>query len=151
MKHLLILALVVLICGAAYAQGVPSQSNPRLMVDSAGNLVSTTNPLPVTGTLTVTASGTTTTLPGPYTTVQVSAATAGATAATVASLAARLVVRITNIGTETVWIAENSTAATVSAGLPLLSNQVYEERLGPAIPVSYIASTPTAVTLFQGK
>ncbi len=143
MKRILTATLLVLVCASAWAVRIETGDN--------GQPVSTVNPLPVSGTLTVSPSGTTTTLEGPYTTVQVSAATAGATAATVASLAARLVVRITNIGTETVWIAENSTAATVSAGLPLLSNQVYEERLGPAIPVSYIASTPTAVTLFQGK
>lgn len=50
MNRLLTLALVVLIAGAAYAQGVPSPSNPRPMIDSAGTLVDAAHPMPVTVT-----------------------------------------------------------------------------------------------------
>lgn len=62
MKRFTTLLLVLTLAGAAYAQGVPSPSNPRLMVGADGSLVSTTNPLPVTAT------GTTTTAETPQTT-----------------------------------------------------------------------------------
>jgi hypothetical protein len=41
------LLFVVAACFAAFAQGVPSPSSPRLMIDAAGTLVSSSNPLPV--------------------------------------------------------------------------------------------------------
>lgn len=144
MTRFLSILLLLGFAVASYGQGVPSPATPWPMVDSAGNSVSSSHPMPVT--LVATSAGQLT-----YTTVQVTAATANSTGALVASLAARLVVRITNIGTETVWVAENSSVGTVSAGLPVLSNQYYEETLSPSIPVHYIASSPTKVTIFQGK
>lgn len=89
---------------------------------------------------------------GPYTTVLSTNTTSTTVSAQVASLAARLVVRIVNqSATETVWIAENSTVATVSFGLPLLPQQAYEEILGPGVPVSYISATTCKINIFQAK
>jgi hypothetical protein len=39
--------LFVLVCSAAFAQGVPAPQTPRPMVDSAGSLLSDTSPMPV--------------------------------------------------------------------------------------------------------
>lgn len=46
MKRLFVLFFVLLAC-AAYSQGIPSPSTPRLMADDAGNSVSQSYPLPV--------------------------------------------------------------------------------------------------------
>lgn len=107
--------------------------------------VSAANPLPITG-ISMSAGQ------SAYTTVTSTNTTSTAVSAQVASLAARLVVRITNqSATETVWIAENSTVATVSFGLPLLPYQVYEEILGPGVPVAYISATTCKINIFQAK
>lgn len=46
MKRLFVLFFVLFAC-AAYSQGIPSPSTPRLMADDAGNSVSQSYPLPV--------------------------------------------------------------------------------------------------------
>ena len=46
MKRLFVLFFVLFAC-AAYSQGIPSPSTPRLMADDAGNYVSQSYPLPV--------------------------------------------------------------------------------------------------------
>lgn len=46
MKRFFVLFFVLLAC-AAYSQGIPSPSTPRLMADDAGNSVSQSYPLPV--------------------------------------------------------------------------------------------------------
>lgn len=51
-KFLLTLACILL-CTAAYAQGVPSPSTPRLMVHPDGTLLSPSNPLPVDAAVTI--------------------------------------------------------------------------------------------------
>ena len=51
MKRLIICSVLILAASAAFAQGVPAPSTPRLMIDSTGTLVSGSNPLPVTGAI----------------------------------------------------------------------------------------------------
>lgn len=48
MNRLILAFLFLTLTVSVFAQGVPAPSTPRLMVDSTGTLVSSSNPLPVT-------------------------------------------------------------------------------------------------------
>lgn len=87
----------------------------------------------------------------PYTAYQTTPATAGVNSATITVMLGRTFVAITNIGAETVWINPGGTAATVSAGLPILAGQYWTDHLDASIPVAYRASATTAISVTQGR
>ncbi len=62
------LLLVLALCftsGIASAQGVPTPSTPRIMIDSTGTLMDASNPLPVTGTFSASIGSAAITVAGP--------------------------------------------------------------------------------------
>ena len=133
---------------------IMASSGYRLPVDLGAT---TSSPIPAEitnpGSISVSVGSITVDSVKPYawTTVQKTLATSTSVSATVSPLAGRLVVRVVNYGTETVWLAENSSTATVSSEIPVLSQQYYEENLPETASLSYVSSTPAPISIFQAK
>jgi flagellar biogenesis protein FliO len=87
---------------------------------------------------------------GPYTAIQQTTKAVTSTGTQTTPLASRRFIQIINVGTETVWLGIGFNTATVSVGVPVLTNQYYSEELDASLGVGVIASTPSTVTIIQG-
>jgi len=145
MKRLYTAALLALVCVSAWAVQIETGTN--------GQKVSTTNPLPVTGSLTVTASGTTTSVPYAWTTYTCSAVTVTSTSSNVASMAGRVFCAVVNIDPSTsIWINPGAGAAATGTGnIEIKPGEMWHDTVAASINVPMYASPTVAATVIQGK
>lgn len=139
MKKILILLLFM---GAVigYAQGVPSPATPRPMVDSAGNLLSTTHPMPVTGSLTADiGSATINAVPSYSQASQVNVTLTPNTPYVVPAPSYREYFRVANNdGSGEFYVGIGTTTVALSTGEKRFSS--YGAQLTDSVPVSIISS-----------
>ena len=137
-------------CIAAFAQGVPSPSEPRLMIDANGTLISAANPLPTTAAVTIGSISVTLGVPPDKNLTSVISATV--TAQNVASLANRKNVNFFNhSGTVTCWISLDSVTASAAAnvGIPLFPYGFAGFELDASKIVGVYAAGVASVTVYQ--
>lgn len=150
MKKLLAILALVALCSSLFAQGIPAPATPRLMVDANGTLLSATNPLPITGTVTAAA----TTLPG-YVTL--------APGSTTVTIGPHAVTQIrVPAGTYGIWAnsfngvtlfgaPQNLSTATFYVGVPVASGSglvVFESLTGTTTPnIGAIANGGASTTV----
>ena len=149
--------ILVLICSSAFASGVPSPATPRPMVDSAGNLLSTDNPLPVVGTITprLGASGetigSTTSLVaanGFSQTINISCSTTRF----IPSLPNRVeIILFNHHATETCYTAPGAQTATPGMGIPIFPRSSISRLDGPEVPYPVAATTTVLLGVEQKR
>jgi hypothetical protein len=139
-KTVFVFCVVLLAAASAYAVGVPAPQTPRLMVDDAGALVSTTNPLPVaisgmaSGAYTVSTLSVTLEGPTGFATDPVYFKDAKSTVASPTRYA-------TNLSTSTPTLLSAIASWTLPCSLQIQTNAV----------AFYDAATTTAATVWAGQ
>jgi len=146
MKHLtLILALVLIAC-ASWGASVAAPETPAILTDNSGNDTRTTPLNVAVSSATISLP----TAPAGTTTGSTLNLTAGATSAAVTALSGRDVIAVFNLATSTVWLSISAGTATVSQGIPVYSGGYWSDNIGAGVSVNYVASTPTAISVYQG-
>jgi len=168
---LVILVLMLLFPASSFAVVIEIQTSSGATY--IGNTASYPTAMPITGSITVTLGSVAVTLPVYYDSTGAASAAVlsqsgsvpvmngvretetptdfvcGPTATAISPIAGQKLIRITHRATETVWIAENSSVATVGYGLPLFEGGVYEEYRDT--PTAVISSTPAALNSYQAR
>jgi hypothetical protein len=149
-KYVILSVLLLMVVAVAFADGVPQPATPRLMIDAAGTLVSSTNPLPTTALVTV---GSVTVDPAaPVSENITTIVSATAVAQSVASLANRKTVTFINqSGTVTGWASLDSAAASaaVGIGVPLPPYGFFSTELDASKIVGVAADGVASITVYQ--
>jgi len=147
MKKILVFLLVVAVSAVAFAADVPSRETPLLLTGSGdGSTVSSTNPLPVSAT------GTVSVAIGSISSLKQTAVIATSTAANLTSLSGRTQIVVFNVGTETAWLSFDSTTAsatTAAPSIPVYAGGYVTDDLPAALTLGYIASTPVSLTIVE--
>jgi len=134
MKHFFLVVLILVAC-AAFAQGVPTPAEPRLMTGPDGSLVSPTNPLPVKD---ANAASSSAALLPPVSLTQQTAVLVAATVTALAPTTGRTWVTLKAYAdnTETIWVSWNNAAASATVGT---GDQLSPgARISRQVPVGYI-------------
>jgi len=142
---------VAVLAAVAFAQqGIPTPSEPRLMIDAAGTLISATNPLPTTAAVTIGSISVTVGAPPDSNIMRI--ISVSATATTTASLANRKSVSVFNTSdSAVVWVSfDHVTAtATVNASVPVWPYSFISTELDSAKIIGLVASTAVTAIVYQ--